>query len=207
MTHSELMKWRRLTPGALTLLFTAILMLATGRLHERLPIQTWGMFVFAALVLSAIYQITGLRNLVNKKNHEHVNETIRSRLVLISGAPDEPQRYTWAKVRPLFYDIIDNDQSLTVKSETIKSNGAIWTGFADATALAGIFTLVSFVLWKRFAWPGADVAFGIFIFLMILGIVGSLSTTLKHRKLADEQIDVIEFKYRQRVSDGMAQLG
>jgi hypothetical protein len=119
-------------------------------------------------------------------------------LVRITGYPDQEHKYTWEKLRPLFFSLVDQDDSLKQKSNLAFANGAIWTSFADSTILAILFFLASMLLY----WLGVEDAFlagMIFLIITALSLAGSLVCTSKKITIGAEQLEVIDFKYKSDV--------
>ena len=67
------------------------------------------MYNVAYLALAAIYYVSPLRSWSNGLFHKRVNENLRFRLVMIAGLEDDPKRYSWSKVKNVFYRRIDGD--------------------------------------------------------------------------------------------------
>ncbi len=98
-------------------------------------------------------------------------------------------------MRPLFFSLVDQDESLKNKASLAYSNGAIWTSFADSTILAILFLLISMLM----HWLGsvdAFIAAVIFMLIACFSIIGSVVCTNKQIEIGAEQLEVIELKYK-----------
>lgn len=194
---------RVFVPGAIFVVGAVVLGMIT-KLYElpRPDLDALMKSVFV-LVIGVIYRFTPLRSWINKSYHDRVNENIRSRMVSIAGLSDNKSRYTWKKVRRIFYDIIDRDESLKVKGQRVMFNGLIWTSSADLTAISILFLGYSLILIVSDVQSAAYAAIAYFVSALV-GFIGLVKTTDRHLELGNEQLDLMEEKYlssiRERVS-------
>ena len=205
MGLAALKGWRLIAPAALIILFAALLGWTTGIADVPLPDLSKGSYSLSLLVPGLLYYITPLRSLLNDPHHSRLVEHIRKQMIGIAGVADRPKVYTWKALRPLFFSLIDIDESLKKKSQLAYFNGAIWTTFADATALALIYLLASLVLW----WLGIDAARSAAILsalIAFVGFLGSLATTRKQMVIATEQVEVMELKYKPEIEARLIKL-
>lgn len=186
---------RFIVPPALMFLFAKLLGYLTGWWTTTIPDFEKSQYLPSVIVPAVIYYITPLRRWTNAPHHKRISETLRLGLVQITGYPDREDKYTWKKLQPLFFSLIDQDESLKKKATLAYTNGAIWTSFADATVIAVLFFLASMLLFYLRV-EGAEIS-GI-AFLVIAGIsfVGSLVCTRKQIEIGAEQLEVIEYKYK-----------
>ena len=202
---AALKTWRFIAPAVLIILFAALVGWITGLAQIPLPSASKGSYSLSLLIPGLLYYITPLRSLLNDPHHSKLVEHIRSRMVGIAGVPDRPEKYTWKALRPLFFSLIDGDESLKKKSQLAYFNGAIWTTFADATALALFYLVACLVLW----WlgvAGAGSAAVLFLIIAGVGFLGSLSTTRKQMAIASEQTEVMALKYKPEIEARLNQL-
>jgi hypothetical protein len=189
---------RFVVPAALILLFAKLLGFLTGWWTTTLPDFEKSQYLPSVIIPAVIYYITPLRRWTNAPHHRRVTERLRSGMVQISGYPDQETKYTWKKMRPLFFDLVDRDESLKQKSNLAFANGAIWTSFADSTILAILFFLASMLLyWLRV--EGAGVAGLLFLLIAAVSFAGSWVSTSKQIDIGAEQLEVIEYKYKSEV--------
>jgi hypothetical protein len=191
---------RIVVPGAIFVIY-AVILGAITKLYE-LPTPDADALVKSVfvLVIGAVYRFTPLRTWINKSYFDRVNENIRSRMVSMSGIVDDKVKYTWNKLRKIFYDIIDNDESLKIKSQRVMFNGLLWTSAADITAIGVLFLGYSLILILSDVRNAAYAAIAYFA-CALLGFIGSIKTTEKHIELGNEQLDLIEEKYASKIRD------
>ncbi len=102
------------------------------------------------------------------------------------------------KLRPLFFDLVDKDESLKQKATLAYANGAIWTSFADSTVLAILFFLASMLLhWLKV--ENAFISGLIFLLIGAVSFAGSLICTKRQIDIGAEQLEVMEYKYKAEV--------
>jgi hypothetical protein len=185
---------RLVVPGAIILVCGAIFGISVGVLDlTSLDINEIASGV-GAVVLGVLYRFSGLRSWINARHHERVNENIRSSLVRISGHVDDRSRFSWKKIRRVFYKLVDDDNSLTVLSKRIMFNGLLWTSAADLTAISAIFLGVSLIA-VVIGVAGAEICGIIYFAFALVGVIGSYLTTKEHVALGNEQLELIEQEY------------
>ena len=189
---------RFVVPPALILVYAALLGGITGWWSVSLPDFEKALYLPVLVIPGALYYITPLRRWVNTPHHNLVSEKLRKGLVEIAGYEDKEDRYTWKKLRPLFFSLIDQDESLKQKASLAYANGAIWTSFADATALAIIFALLSGVMYLL-KIEYAFLAGIIFVLIALACYLGSLVTTSRHIGIGAEQLEIMELKYKSEI--------
>jgi hypothetical protein len=196
MMAIELLKLARfVVPAALIILFAKLLGFLTGWWTTVLPDFEKSQYLPSVIIPAAIYYITPLRQWTNAPHHNRITERLRSGLVQITGYPDRQDKYTWKKLRPLFFDLVDRDESLKHKAKLAYANGALWTSFADSTIIAFLFFLASMLLY----WIGIEDAFlagMIFLVIVSVSLAGSLACTQRQIAIGAEQLEVIDFKYK-----------
>jgi hypothetical protein len=198
MTLDRLKLARFIMPPILVILFATLLGFFITRRTTSLPDFEKSLYLPIVIIPGALYYISPLRMWVNAPHHNRISERIRSRLVEMTGYSDRKDKYTWKKLRPLFFDLIDQDESLKQKAKLAYFNGLIWTSFADATGLAILFAFIS----ALFFWIGIEdalIAGTVFALIAVISVVGSLITTSKQLSIGAEQIEVIEYKYKSNV--------
>jgi hypothetical protein len=196
---------RFIIPAALIILFSKLLGFVTGWWTTVLPDFEKSQYLPSVIVPAAIYYITPLRRWTNTPHHKRITEHLRRGLVQIAGYADREDKYTWKKLRSLFFDLVDRDESLKQKANLAYANGAIWTSFADSTVLAALFFLASMLLY----WLGSEDAFiagMIFLLIISLSIAGSVACTSKQIAIGLEQLEVIDFKYKADVERRLSNL-
>lgn len=156
------------------------------------------------LIIAAIYQYLPVRDWAYHPFREDINERIRARLVSISGLPDDLTKFSWKRVRNVFYALIDNDKSLEKRSEDVMFNGAMMTSFADLTAISAIFLAGNLIAW--ICGVGAWRAVAILASLFIISMGMQWAAKKRHISLGVYQLDYIEQQLKQQVIDKMTAL-
>jgi hypothetical protein len=189
---------RFVVPPILIILYVKLLGFITGWWSTTLPDFEKSIYLPTVVIPAALYYITPLRRWINTPHHNRVVENLRKGLVGIAAYPDNQEKYTWQKLRPLFFSLIDQDESLKQKATLAYANGAIWTSFADATALAILFAAFSGLLYL-FKVDDAFVACMVFVIVAVISFFGSLACTSRQIGIGAEQLEVIDLKYKSDV--------
>lgn len=197
------LKWLRLiTPGVLIILFASLCGWISGLWAPFLALNSdlkRLAYSLPVLLLGVVYYILEFRIQANKKYFDKVSENIRINLLRIAGFPDDQRRYTWQRLRGIFYGIVDTDPSLKIKSELAYSNGYIWTTVADVRALSAVFAIASVMVFAlTFVASGSLRPLWSILFFAILYLVtfpASAALTRRHTDIGDEQIEIIEHKH------------
>ncbi len=199
MTRSTLKIVRFIAPAIIIAVFVFFLGRLLGYTSLKMPTDLKdAMYNIPLLIVAIVYYASPIRSFANSRFHQRVNENIRIRMVAIAGVTDRPDRYTWNKIKNIFYNIIDHDESLTKRSETIMFNGAIWTTLADVTALSALFALLS-ALFCALGFQGALTALAAFVLLALLSLALQFAVTKKHVNMGDDQLDQIEQYHKAQV--------
>lgn len=197
--EQKTLNWLRIVvPGAIFIVGAVILGAITGLYELPSPDVDALLKSLSVIVIGVLYHLTPLRSWINKGHHYRVNENIRARMVSMAGLPDDKSRFTWKRLRGIFYDLVDHDESLKVKGQRVMFNGLLWTSAADLTAISVLFLGYSLILAVS-AVPNADYAAIVFFVSGLMGFVGSIRTTERHIELGNEQLDLMEEKYQDEV--------
>ncbi|WP_371055313.1 hypothetical protein [Rhodosalinus sp. K401] len=199
MSISALKKLRFFAPGVIAALGYFILGEFTGwwsqpdeLSFEDLP------KILPVFVVGVIYYVTPLRDRSNRKYFERVSENIRQGLYRIYGRDDiNPE--DWARVRVVFFQLIDSDESLREKAKIAYFNGAIWTTVADVRIISWIYAVISLVLFVLLGNTGALLAFISFSAISLVTYPISNELTKKHMEIGDEQLTLIESTHKIRL--------
>ena len=198
MEQTTLNNLRIIVPGSIFVVYAVILGAITKLFKLPTPDVDTLIKSVLVLVIGAIYRFTPLRGWINRGHFDRVNENIRSRMVAMAGIVDDKTKYPWSKLRRVFYDIIDNDESLKVKSRRVMFNGLLWTSAADVTAIGILFLGYSLVLIVS-GVPNASYAAITYFACSLLGFIGSIKITENHVELGNEQLDLMEEKYATQI--------
>jgi len=208
MTQSVLKLLRLVAPGLIIALLATFVGLVT---------KTWKGFSFTSaddvmaslyvLVFGGLYYASPLpwRDWAIGTDMRRVQENLRSGLVKLTRKPDKPDLYTWKALRPLFFDLVDHDQSLSIKAKMAYFNGFFMTTVADFRVIALVFALLSLALTY---WHGlAALVSAIFLAIGAL-LTFPMSKRLyeQHVEIGNQQLEQIQLKYLQRVIERLAAL-
>lgn len=150
-----------------------------------------------ALILGALYYVFGIRDFFIKDSLEDIHANIKDKLLEpFRGDTELSSKLDKLKkgrtMLHIFYDLIDNNPSLTEKAKCVYMNGLIWTSIVDSIAisLSGIFLyLISFLATFNFYY------FSICLILTFIYLFSKLvllpRITQRHKNLADDQIEFI----------------
>jgi hypothetical protein len=206
MTKDTLKHLRNITPGIIVTVYFVVLGQITGLWNFPVPKLSDLDKTPIPIIIGYLYYISPLRDRINSVHHKYIIELLRSKLVAISDYPDNPNLYTWSVVKSIFYNLVDNDKSLSIIAGSAYNNGYIWTTFADLTVLSLCFAFVCVVMFY-FDVNSAMIAFVTFILWSLICHVGSIVTTKKQIAIGDEQLAVIKTMYADKVReffDGLA---
>jgi hypothetical protein len=205
MERSTLKFSRLLIPG-LILIFEFLPMLSELKISYKIG-DGWfeySFLIIPALVIGAIYHIYDVRFTITNISHRKIDLNITSSLLKVYNKPISQLEYNYLKekrLKHIFYNIIDNDASLSAKSQLVYFNGLMWTSTADLFILSIFSSIVYFV-------------FGYWIlnsdFLLHIGIIYAgfaafsfclhVLSIIKHYKLSNDQIEYIETHYRSELA-------
>ena len=189
---------RLVVPGSFILVFAVGFFISIGILDfDDLAVEELASGVFA-IVIGVFYRFSGIRERVNKQYFDRVNENIRSSLVRISGHVDDREKFTWRRIRRVFYDLIDNDESLKVLSKQVMFNGLFWTSAADLTAIASIFLGAS-LLAAVTGFAHAIYAAIVYFACALIGVLWSRMATDRQVAYGNEQLELIVQKYAEEL--------
>jgi uncharacterized membrane protein YbaN (DUF454 family) len=124
--------------------------------------------------------------------------------VAISGLPDDPQKFSWKRVRNVFYSLIDNDKSLEKRAEDVMFNGAMMTCFADLSAISFLF-LTGCVVAMGFDVPAGRAAL-LLLAILVVSVIMQWLAKRHHVRLGADQLDYIEQQLKPQVQAKMVAL-
>ena len=166
----------------------------------------------AVLLIAFFYDFLRLRNLSNALPLFRVNAGIMGRLKEpFTSEDDRISSIPWSRFKDVFYPIIDNDETLKVRSENIRFNGVLWSSAADLRAIAAVglmlilaFYLVDKVRLVRGFRRGRTAEFWLDISssACMVSFPISLVLTNKHRNLVLDQCDYMLLHKRSELEEG-----
>lgn len=201
MERKTLKFLRILIPG-LILIFEFLPMLGELKLNYKIGEGwfTYSFLIIPALVIGAIYQMCDVRFTVTNISHRKIDLNITSSLLKIYNktlTQDEHNYLKLKRLKHIFYNIIDNDSSLSAKSQLVYFNGILWTSTADLFILSIFSSVIYFVLgyWvlgSDFIWQTGLIFAGLAAFSFCLHML----SIIKHYKLSNDQIEYIETHFK-----------
>lgn len=165
--------------------------------------------LIVAISLGAIYYVTDIRFLVTNYTHKRIDLNIKNHIVnLYNGNLTNTQRqylFQNNRLKQIFYKIVDNDQSLSVKKNNVYFNGLLWTTFADIFIITLFGAIV--ILICTFFGDHQKSELRVFCFtLLLISIISLLFHVLaffKHVKLSNDQIEFIETNHINTVKENI----
>ncbi|WP_299500426.1 hypothetical protein [uncultured Roseobacter sp.] len=202
MTIETLKKLRFLVPGIIIFTFWALLGSFTGdwKVQTSLSPDAIGKTT-AAFVLGLLYYVLPLRDWANRRNYDVVNSNITQALTKIGSEDVSPKKFSWQQIKPLFYRLVNSDDSLTIQSKRAMFNGLLWTSTADARAISIIFTMISAAY--HFAFDSQGALIGALVFAITAAVTWPVSWVLTemHKSIGNEQIEIIRSFHSSEVKE------
>lgn len=178
-------------------------------------IEPWSAQFIITIILGVIYHLLGIRSLYNRDSLEKINSNIKDRLLEpFVKDPEISNKTDYLKcgrtMMHIFYNIVDNDPSLTSKSKNVYFNGIFLSSCIDLIALSYIGALFYFVIFLFILLP-KYLIFSIFlisIFLLTKYIILPVVVN-RHIDLSNEQLESIRIHYlpqlREKIKSALLQ--
>lgn len=166
----------------------------------------------AVLLIAFFYDVLRLRHLSNAPTIFQVNAGIMDRLKQPFVADDERiSEIPWSKFKNVYYPIIDNDETLKLRSENIRFNGVLWSSAADLRAIAavGLLAISLFYFVNEIGFYGGFIEEELFnsgiIFVATFAVSFPISLVLtnKHRSMVLDQCDYMLLHRRDDLEEGL----
>ncbi len=203
MSKETLKVMRLIVPGILIFLVLTPVVQGGLGFDKLIGIDTKSAFhIIVVLILGAIYKTLEARKILFKEDLAALHEHIKDRLLKpfegdtkISALKDRPAK----EFLKVFYNIIDNDNSLTQKTKDIYENGLLWSSYCDlgVICLLGIpVYLVAYLITSNSAF---------LTFIALLGVLFFVALPFcrlskkKHQRLGDDQLEVITTIHKERL--------
>lgn len=166
-------------------------------------------------VISVLYNIFNIRRIANSLPFFKVDANIMERLK--TPFLDIDKRISdieWKDFKDIYYPIIDNDETLKIRSENIRFNGTIWSSAADLRAISSIAALFLILCWvaQRYGFcngineEDAIKSIIVLICVFIISFPVSYVLTVRHRRMVIEQCDYILLHKRDELERGIKEL-
>ncbi len=213
MEQNTLKKLRLLIPGIIGVIIgTYYYFIITGQSFDKIEFEEYSIPLLIAIAFGTLFYLTDIRFLITNFSHKKIDLNIKNHMIKLytKSLTDEQKQFLYKnnRLKSVFYNIIDNDESLKKKQTNVYFNGLIWTSTADLVLISFIFALVflvSIMIFKEVADPLLMGGF-ILILISLISLVAHVLAFLKHIKLSNEQIEYIETHHINRVDeiiDGM----
>lgn len=201
MERTTLKFMRLLIPG-LILIFEFLPMLNILNFNYKIGEgwMSYSFLIIPALIIGAIYHFLDIRFIVTNVSHRKIDLNIVSSLLKIYNKPISQDEYNYLKdkrLKHIFYNFIDKDQSLSAKSQLVYFNGLLWTSTADFFILS-IFSCIVFLICGLWIFNSNSLwLLGVlYAGLALVSICFHILTIIKHYKLSNDQIEYIETHYQ-----------
>lgn len=147
-----------------------------------------------AILLGSLYYITNLQEIAVMLSLSFIRNNIKKRLISMYHPPlTKVQESKISKNRRymhVFYNLIDNDESLKKKGANVYFNGLFLTSTADICLILffffSIYKFLPKISLEEYKYINT------FIIIACLSVVLHICTVWKHIMLSDEQLDYIE---------------
>ncbi|WMN11509.1 hypothetical protein QYS49_38625 [Marivirga salinae] len=158
----------------------------------------YSLLIIPAFVLGAVYNMLDTRFFITNYSHRKIDLNITSSLLKIYNRELSQEQINFLKqkrLKHIFYNIVDNDASLTAKSQLVYSNGILWTSTADVF-LISIFASIIYIgigvpTENSSIWMTGILLAGI----GLLSILFHILTIFRHFNLSNDQLEYIETHY------------
>jgi len=208
MNQETLKKLRLLIPGIITILigyYYQSLLLAKPM--KTVEFKDFSYPLIAAICIGVYFYLSNIRFLVTNYSHKKIDLNIKNHIIsLYTGRLlDDDKQYLYQKnrLKDIFYNIVDNDESLKNKSKNVYFNGLIWTSTADLFIISLFSSLTFIVSAFIFSNVKSELLFGgLFLILVAMISLGlHVVAFFKHINLSNEQISYIETSQINRVDE------
>ncbi|MET0398396.1 MAG: hypothetical protein ABW277_16480 [Longimicrobiaceae bacterium] len=217
MTKDQLSYVRIFVPGTLSIFVYFTLRakkFSLSQTIEAIDFTVGSQAFIVAVIAGVVYRVFRVRDrLVLGRHWRIIEDNIKDRLIsMIPSGEMNPGDA--ALLRPgkrlinLFYSIVDKDESLKLRRDSVYENGAYVSSVADTIVFASVGCLVH--LGFGLAGEGAHHYFwAVFWFavLLISWLVLLPRVLATHRDLSNEQIDFVADHHRQEVQSQLLRKG
>jgi hypothetical protein len=200
---------RIVVPGMLIVLLLAILKNPhLDVMKVAIDLDASDLAVGSAVIAAfgAIYYVFDFRSRGLDPFWAEIDTAIKARLLSILPAGDtvtNEERNQLMKDQTLlnaFFGVVDNDETLKVRGESVRLNGVIVTSIGDAALVSIVGSILQMVLYFetsegiRLNW-----AFGLACFFFVCQYLLLPLAIKKHKKLSDAQLTYIDAHLREEV--------
>lgn len=197
MELNTLKKFRLIIPGIITIMLLIILLPDNfGDFKNIFDFQlsdTW--YLLGAVIFGILYEVLSIRNIMWRPYLKKVQNNIKDKLISpFIGQMSKSQIEVIKEGRKLmnvFYNIIDNDASLTEKARRVRFNGIIWTSIVDFSTISSIGAIVCLIRFALSEDVYSIIMAGILLVVAVMTFGLLQLSTKKHLSLSDEQLEMI----------------
>jgi hypothetical protein len=195
----ETLKWFRIATGGGAIAVTILSLFVESFVPATAPgtLDAWYKSVpFAVVGLGLIYRTTGAQKAIHGWLwRETIDLNIRNRLLSVLPESERAlprfQALTAEQALEAFWDLVNGNKSLTRKGTEVYENGALLGLLSDAFVLGALGTLGHWTLWLGNQRSRTIEWMIVFAVATIATILGVLSYRARHKRLSDDQLDVI----------------
>lgn len=154
-----------------------------------------------SVIAGSIYYQLNLQHIVTRPSHFFITNNILNRLITISGL--HLSLIQLGKIKKdrnymhVFYNLLDNDESLKRKSANVYFNGIFWTSTADSFLINIVFYFL--YKYKYTEIKNYEEYSNMFLILAILSIILHIISVVKHIYLSNDQLSYINTHFQQDV--------
>jgi len=152
-------------------------------------------YIILFMALGAIYYVFKIRYKLWDPFLKRVQDNIKETLLEPFNADFNDEQKTNLKsdrvLINVFYEFVDNNESLKEKAKLVRFNGLIWTSCIDATI---IFFCGSIVILMKYFFTSQNYDLVVALCLFIISLISLIFIfvlTNRHIKLSNEQLEVI----------------
>ncbi len=213
MEQETLKKLRLIIPGIITVLISLyFISIITEKEFKQVDFSEYSIPFLIALVIGVFYYLTDVRHLITNYSHKKIDLNIKNHIIKLytHDLTNEQRQFLYQKnrLKNIFYNIVDNDESLSKKSKNVYFNGLIWTTTADYFIISLIFSIVFFLSILIYTDVKQELLIGGFL-LIVSGFISfglHILAFFKHISLSNEQIEYIETHHVNDVNDRIHQI-
>lgn len=205
MERKTLQFIRLIVPGLILVFESLPLFNAFGESFEiNKGLLSYSFLILIAVAIGAFYRISNIRYFITNYSHKKIDLNITESLAKIYPKELTQEQHNFLKekrrLKNIFYYIIDNDPSLTAKSQNVYLNGALWTSTADAFIISLFCSIVCLIVGAGYLKSSHIVLWS--LILAGIGIISFLLhilTVFQHINISNDQLEYIETNKRNQV--------
>ncbi|MBT2162256.1 hypothetical protein [Zobellia barbeyronii] len=208
MEQKTLKQLRLLLPGIFAVIIgTYYYFIIANKEFSEIEFKEFSIPFLIAIAFGALFYLTDIRFLVTNYSHKKIDLNIKNHILKLYTKPlsDKQKQFLYQKnrLKNVFYNIIDNDESLKKKQTNVFLNGLIWTSTADLLIICFLFSILFLISIFIFNKSSNLLLMGGFIMILIalISLFAHILAFLKHVKLSNEQIEYIETHHINRVDE------